>query len=99
MPRLKIENKAITDALASDSRVEKSSAEHLQTLLVKHCSLIAVHSRPVPDVLEQYQHDYGNLLGTGIYKRVQQIRQGLLSSAKTPSTPTAQVASSQVAVH
>ena len=99
MPRLKIESKAIAEALESDSRIEKSSAEHLQTLLVKHCSLIVVHMRPLPDVLEQYQQDYGNLLGTGIYRRAQQIRQGLLSSAKTPNTPTTPAVTSQVTVH
>ena len=99
MPRLKVENKAITEALESDSRVEINSAEHLQTLLVKHCSLIVVHLRPLPDVLEQYQQEYGSLLGNAIYRRVQQIRQGLLTSAKTPNTPTTPATSSQVAVH
>ena len=99
MPRLKIENKAISEALESDSRIETNSAEHLQTLLVKHCSLIVVHVRPASDVLDQFQQDYGHLLGTSIYRRVQQIRQGLLSSAKTPNTPTTPAATSQVAVH
>ena len=99
LPRLKTENKAITEALESNSPVEKSSAEHLQNILVKHCSLIAVRARALPDVLDQYQNDFGVLLGNSIYRRVQQIRQGLLGNAKTPGTPTTPTISSQVAVH
>ncbi|XP_065063279.1 transcription initiation factor TFIID subunit 6-like [Rhopilema esculentum] len=99
LPRLKTENKAITEALESNSPIEKSSAEHLQNLLVKHCSLIAVRARALPDVLDQYQSDFGVLLGNSIFRRVQQIRQGLLGNAKTPGTPTTPTVSSQVTVH
>ena len=89
----------MTEAFEANSPVERSSAEHLQNLLIKHCSLIAVRLRGMPDILEQYQQDYGMLLGASIYKRVQQLRQGLLASSKTPNTPTTPTVGSQVPVH
>eukprot|EP00794_Sanderia_malayensis_P012197 gene12197-13453_t len=99
MPRLKIENDAITKAFEASNSVERCSAEHLQNLLVKHCSLVAVRIRTVPDILEQYQFDYGKHLGGSIFKRVVQLRQGLLNHPKTPNTPTTPTSTLASSIH
>ena len=87
MPRLKYEGQAMKLALEGNNIAEKVSAEHLQTLLLKHVSLILLRTRPAPDIPDQYQNDFG-YLGIPLCTRVQQLRQGLLTNVKTPSTPT-----------
>ncbi len=99
MPKLKNESEAIIRALEGSNTIEKCSADHLQNLLIKHCSLVALRIRPMPDVLENYQVDYGLFLGNCIYKRVQQLRQGLLAHPKTPSTPTTPTIASSTVIH
>uniref|UniRef100_A0AAY4EGK7 Transcription initiation factor TFIID subunit 6 n=1 Tax=Denticeps clupeoides TaxID=299321 RepID=A0AAY4EGK7_9TELE len=43
------------------SNIDKIGAEHVQSLLLKHCASVIAKTRPLPDVVDQYRTDYGYL--------------------------------------
>ncbi|XP_035263379.1 transcription initiation factor TFIID subunit 6-like [Anguilla anguilla] len=63
LPRLTIEGariKAVTEGPVV-SNIDKIGADHVQSLLLKHCASVIAKTRPLPDSPEQYRADYGYL--------------------------------------
>uniref|UniRef100_A0A4W5RL62 Transcription initiation factor TFIID subunit 6 n=1 Tax=Hucho hucho TaxID=62062 RepID=A0A4W5RL62_9TELE len=63
LPRLTIEGariKAVSDGPVV-SNIDKIGADHVQSLLLKHCASVIAKTRPLPDNMEQYRADYGYL--------------------------------------
>lgn len=85
IPRLVHESKSIKRAISSNNNLEKTAAEHLQTLLVKHCAIVLYKTRSPPDVLEKFMEEFG-YLGNQLFSKVCQLRMSA-GQAKTPSTP------------
>lgn len=86
LPRLKKEGELIKAALEGTDSTEKNSAEHLQSLLVKHCSVVVVKTRSLPDIQANFTNEFG-FLGMAIFQKVTRLRLQLSGQAKTPSTP------------
>jgi len=85
LPRLSIEGELMKKALTGNNNLEKTAAEHMQTLLLKTCSLVIYKTRTPPDLLEKYNEEFG-CLGSQLFAKVSQLRLSA-SQAKTPSTP------------
>uniref|UniRef100_A0A673XFZ6 Transcription initiation factor TFIID subunit 6 n=1 Tax=Salmo trutta TaxID=8032 RepID=A0A673XFZ6_SALTR len=63
LPRLTIEGariKAVSEGPVV-SNIDKIGADHVQSLLLKHCASVIAKTRPLPDNMEQYRADYGYL--------------------------------------
>ncbi|KAL2091171.1 hypothetical protein ACEWY4_013434 [Coilia grayii] len=63
LPRLSVEGariKAVTEGPVV-SNIDKIGADHVQSLLLKHCASVVAKTRPLPDTVEQYRADYGYL--------------------------------------
>ncbi|XP_061431160.1 transcription initiation factor TFIID subunit 6-like isoform X1 [Lethenteron reissneri] len=63
IPRLPAEGDRIRQVLEGPviSNIDKIGAQHVQTLLLKHCAPVLVKLRPGPDSAEAYKADYGHL--------------------------------------
>lgn len=63
LPRLSIEGvriKAVAEGPVV-SNIDKIGADHVQSLLLKHCASVIAKTRPLPDAVDQYRADYGYL--------------------------------------
>ncbi|KAJ7996157.1 hypothetical protein DPEC_G00234150 [Dallia pectoralis] len=63
IPRLTIEGariKTVTEGPVI-SNIDKIGADHVQSLLLKHCASVIAKTRPLPDNMDQYRCDYGYL--------------------------------------
>ncbi|XP_029304267.1 transcription initiation factor TFIID subunit 6 isoform X1 [Cottoperca gobio] len=63
LPRLTIEGVRIKTVMEGPvvSNIDKIGADHVQSLLLKHCASVIAKIRPQPDSVEQYRTDYGYL--------------------------------------
>uniref|UniRef100_A0A8C6NRC5 Transcription initiation factor TFIID subunit 6 n=1 Tax=Nothobranchius furzeri TaxID=105023 RepID=A0A8C6NRC5_NOTFU len=63
LPRLTVEGARIKAVMEGPvvSNIDKIGAEHVQTLLLKHCASVIAKIRPQPDNVEQYRAEYGYL--------------------------------------
>ncbi|XP_004076512.1 transcription initiation factor TFIID subunit 6 [Oryzias latipes] len=63
LPRLTVEGSRIKAVMEGSvvSNIDKIGAEHVQSLLLKHCASVIAKIRPQPDTVEQYRTDYGYL--------------------------------------
>ncbi|XP_060941804.1 transcription initiation factor TFIID subunit 6 [Limanda limanda] len=63
LPRLTIEGARIKAVMEGPvvSNIDKIGADHVQSLLLKHCASVIAKIRPQPDMVEQYRVDYGYL--------------------------------------
>ena len=95
LPRLKIEGELIKAALEGTNATEQTSAEHLQKLLIKHCSVVVVKSRSPPDTPATYINDFG-YLGPAIFTQVSHLRLQRSGQSKTPVTPNSLISAQQV---
>uniref|UniRef100_A0A4W3HBX9 Transcription initiation factor TFIID subunit 6 n=1 Tax=Callorhinchus milii TaxID=7868 RepID=A0A4W3HBX9_CALMI len=61
--RLQIEGERIRSVLEGPvlSNIDKIGADHVQSLLLKHCAPVVAKIRPQPDNQEAYKSDYGYL--------------------------------------
>lgn len=73
LPRLTTESNLIQAASEGRSNSEKKAAEHLQNLLLKHCSSVIFKTRPPPDDQAQFEAEYGPL-GVQLFQKVTQMR-------------------------
>ncbi|XP_048885842.1 transcription initiation factor TFIID subunit 6 [Brienomyrus brachyistius] len=63
IPRLSVEGariKAVSEGPVV-SNIDKIGADHVQSLLLKHCASVIAKTRPLPDNSDQYRTDYGYL--------------------------------------
>ncbi len=89
IPRLKSESTLIQSALRQQSKMaEHVAANRLQTLILRHCTLILSSTRPASDTIVQYQNDYGSL-GQALFNQIRSLRQN--RSTGLQSTVTARV--------
>ncbi|XP_036404411.1 transcription initiation factor TFIID subunit 6 [Megalops cyprinoides] len=63
LPRLTIEGARIKAVMEGPvvSNIDKIGADHVQSLLLKHCAGVIAKTRPLPDNPDQYRADYGYL--------------------------------------
>ncbi|KAM3868615.1 transcription initiation factor TFIID subunit 6-like [Diretmus argenteus] len=63
LPRLTIEGARIKAVMEGPvvSNIDKIGADHVQSLLLKHCASVIAKTRPLPDNVEQYRADFGYL--------------------------------------
>uniref|UniRef100_A0A3B3ZGG9 Transcription initiation factor TFIID subunit 6 n=1 Tax=Periophthalmus magnuspinnatus TaxID=409849 RepID=A0A3B3ZGG9_9GOBI len=63
LPRLAVEGARIKAVMEGPviSNIDKIGADHVQSLLLKHCASVIAKIRPQPDNVEQYRVDYGYL--------------------------------------
>ncbi|XP_075876606.1 transcription initiation factor TFIID subunit 6 isoform X2 [Nelusetta ayraudi] len=63
LPRLSVEGARIKAVMEGPvvSNIDKIGAEHVQSLLLKHCASVIAKIRSQPDNVEQYRVDYGYL--------------------------------------
>ncbi|KAK7925543.1 hypothetical protein WMY93_007853 [Mugilogobius chulae] len=63
LPRLAVEGARIKAVMEGPviSNIDKIGADHVQSLLLKHCASVIAKIRPQPDNAEQYRVDYGYL--------------------------------------
>uniref|UniRef100_A0A8C5BTT2 Transcription initiation factor TFIID subunit 6 n=1 Tax=Gadus morhua TaxID=8049 RepID=A0A8C5BTT2_GADMO len=63
LPRLTIEGARIRAVMDGPvvSNIDKIGADHVQSLLLKHCASVIAKTRNPPDNVEQYRLDYGYL--------------------------------------
>uniref|UniRef100_A0A7N8WYM7 Transcription initiation factor TFIID subunit 6 n=1 Tax=Mastacembelus armatus TaxID=205130 RepID=A0A7N8WYM7_9TELE len=63
LPRLAVEGARIKAVMEGPvvSNIDKIGADHVQSLLLKHCASVIAKIRPQPDNLEQFRTDYGYL--------------------------------------
>lgn len=63
LPRLTVEGARIKAVMEGPvvSNIDKIGADHVQSLLLKHCASVIAKIRPQPDNVEQYRSDYGYL--------------------------------------
>ncbi|KAI4814247.1 transcription initiation factor TFIID subunit 6 [Pseudochaenichthys georgianus] len=63
LPRLTVEGARIKSVMEGPvvSNIDKIGADHVQSLLLKHCASVIAKIRPQPDSVEQYRMDYGYL--------------------------------------
>ncbi|XP_028323187.1 transcription initiation factor TFIID subunit 6 isoform X1 [Gouania willdenowi] len=63
LPRLTVEGARIKAVMEGPviSNIDKIGADHVQSLLLKHCASVIAKLRPQPDVVDQYRTDYGYL--------------------------------------
>ncbi|KAL4659916.1 transcription initiation factor TFIID subunit 6-like isoform X1 [Arapaima gigas] len=75
LSRLPVEGARIKAVLEGPviSNIDKIGADHVQSLLLKHCAGVIAKTRPLPDNLEQYRTDYG-YLGPMLHSHVVKAR-------------------------
>lgn len=63
LPRLSIEGARVKAVMEGPvvSNIDKIGADHVQSLLLKHCASVIAKTRPLPDAADQYRADYGYL--------------------------------------
>ncbi|KAJ3589124.1 hypothetical protein NHX12_009972 [Muraenolepis orangiensis] len=63
LPRLTIEGARVRAVMDGPvvSNIDKIGADHVQSLLLKHCASVIAKTRSLPDNAEQYRLDYGYL--------------------------------------
>ncbi|XP_076025113.1 transcription initiation factor TFIID subunit 6 isoform X2 [Genypterus blacodes] len=63
LPRLTIEGIRVKAVMEGPvvSNIDRIGADHVQSLLLKHCASVIAKLRPQPDTVEQYRTDYGYL--------------------------------------
>lgn len=63
LPRLSVEGARIKAVMEGPvvSNIDKIGADHVQSLLLKHCASVIAKTRPLPDMVDQYRADYGYL--------------------------------------
>ncbi|KAG5275285.1 hypothetical protein AALO_G00145710 [Alosa alosa] len=63
LPRLSMEGARIKAVMEGPvvSNIDKIGADHVQSLLLKHCASVIAKTRPLPDIVDQYRADYGYL--------------------------------------
>ncbi|XP_062469066.1 transcription initiation factor TFIID subunit 6 [Pezoporus occidentalis] len=63
LPRLQVEGERLRSILEGPvvSNIDKIGADHVQTLLLKHCAPVLAKLRPPPDQPEAYRGDFGYL--------------------------------------
>ncbi|XP_051532612.1 transcription initiation factor TFIID subunit 6-like [Myxocyprinus asiaticus] len=89
IPRLSLEGariKAVMDGPVL-SNIDKIGADHVQSLLLKHCASVIAKTRLVPDVVEQYKTDYG-YLGPMLCSHVVKARAQAAFQAQTVNRTT-----------
>ncbi|KAI2643058.1 Transcription initiation factor TFIID subunit 6 [Labeo rohita] len=69
------------------SNIDKIGADHVQSLLLKHCASVVAKTRPLPDVVDQYKADYG-YLGTMLCSHVVKARAQAAFQAQTVNRTT-----------
>uniref|UniRef100_A0A9J7ZN54 Transcription initiation factor TFIID subunit 6 n=1 Tax=Cyprinus carpio carpio TaxID=630221 RepID=A0A9J7ZN54_CYPCA len=89
IPRLSVEGariKAVMDGPVV-SNIDKIGADHVQSLLLKHCASVVAKTRPLPDMVDQYKVDYG-YLGTMLCSHVVKARAQAAFQAQTVNRTT-----------
>uniref|UniRef100_A0A8B9JET8 Transcription initiation factor TFIID subunit 6 n=2 Tax=Astyanax mexicanus TaxID=7994 RepID=A0A8B9JET8_ASTMX len=89
IPRLTVEGvriKAVMEGLVV-SNIDKIGADHVQSLLLKHCASVIAKIRPAPDVVDQYRTDYG-YLGPMLCSHVVKARTQAALQAQTVNRTT-----------
>uniref|UniRef100_A0A673KJN2 Transcription initiation factor TFIID subunit 6 n=1 Tax=Sinocyclocheilus rhinocerous TaxID=307959 RepID=A0A673KJN2_9TELE len=89
IPRLSVEGariKAVMDGPVV-SNIDKIGADHVQSLLLKHCACVVAKTRPLPDMVDQYKADYG-YLGTMLCSHVVKARAQAAFQAQTVNRTT-----------
>lgn len=63
LPRLAVEGARIKAVIEGPvvSNIDRIGADHVQSLLLKHCASVVAKIRPQPDNVEQYRTEYGYL--------------------------------------
>ncbi|XP_072704684.1 transcription initiation factor TFIID subunit 6 [Ciconia boyciana] len=63
LPRLQVEGERVRNILEGPvvSNIDKIGADHVQTLLLKHCAPVLAKIRPPPDNQDSYKGDFGYL--------------------------------------
>ncbi|KAM3823286.1 transcription initiation factor TFIID subunit 6 [Vipera latastei] len=63
LPRLQVEGERVRSVLEGPvvSNIDKIGADHVQSLLLKHCAPVLAKLRPPPDNQEAYRAEYGAL--------------------------------------
>lgn len=63
LPRLQVEGERVRSILEGPvvSNIDKIGADHVQTLLLKHCAPVLAKIRPPPDNQDSYKGDFGYL--------------------------------------
>ncbi|XP_033026011.1 transcription initiation factor TFIID subunit 6 [Lacerta agilis] len=75
LPRLQVEGERVRSVLEGPvvSNIDKIGADHVQSLLLKHCAPVLAKLRPQPDNQEAYRAEYG-ALGTLLCTHVVKAR-------------------------
>ncbi|XP_042327960.1 transcription initiation factor TFIID subunit 6 [Sceloporus undulatus] len=75
LPRLQVEGERVRSVLEGPvvSNIDKIGADHVQSLLLKHCAPVLAKLRPPPDNQEAYRSEYG-ALGTLLCTHVVKAR-------------------------
>ncbi|XP_067325724.1 transcription initiation factor TFIID subunit 6 [Anolis sagrei] len=75
LPRLQVEGERVRAVLEGPvvSNIDKIGADHVQSLLLKHCAPVLAKLRPPPDNQEAYRAEYG-ALGTLLCSHVVKAR-------------------------
>ncbi|KAH0626013.1 hypothetical protein JD844_000710 [Phrynosoma platyrhinos] len=75
LPRLQVEGERVRAVLEGPvvSNIDKIGADHVQSLLLKHCAPVLAKLRPPPDNQEAYRSEYG-ALGTLLCTHVVKAR-------------------------
>ncbi|XP_076867337.1 transcription initiation factor TFIID subunit 6 [Brachyhypopomus gauderio] len=89
IPRLTVEGSRIKAVMEGPvvSNIDKIGADHVQTLLLKHCASVIAKMRPAPDVVDQYRVDYG-YLGPMLCSHVVKARAQAALQAQTVNRTT-----------
>nr|CAB3266799.1 transcription initiation factor TFIID subunit 6 [Phallusia mammillata] len=76
LPRLRVEGERIKNILESPllNNIDRTAAEHLRGLLVKHCGSVIKGLRQAPDIPEEYLNEYGSL-GPLICQQIIKLRE------------------------
>ncbi|XP_039356060.1 transcription initiation factor TFIID subunit 6 isoform X2 [Mauremys reevesii] len=63
LPRLQVEGERVRAIVEGPvvSNIDKIGADHVQSLLLKHCAPVLAKIRPPPDNQDSYKADYGSL--------------------------------------
>lgn len=89
IPRLTVEGVRIKAVMEGPvvSNIDKIGADHVQSLLLKHCASVIAKLRPAPDVVDQYRTDYG-YLGPMLCSHVVKARTQAALQAQTVNRTT-----------
>lgn len=83
LPHLQVEGERIKNVLESPllNNIDKTAAEHLRGLLVKHCGPVIKGLHSSPDRADEYHHEYG-YLGPLLCHHVIKLREAEAHKAK-----------------